>query len=91
MYNIKEHSNKDIKISLVGNKRDLTREVTENEALEYAKANKIKYYDCSAKESIGFGDCVVELAAEILKVGLTEVNPNIDLNKKENVKSTCSC
>jgi small GTP-binding protein len=93
MQNVKDHSSKEIKIALVGNKIDLDREVTEEEAKLFANSYKIKYYDCSAKESRGFNDCVVEISSEITKSIKGEVDPTIEALKNSNKKesSTCSC
>ena len=62
--NIKDHASEDIPIFLVGNKIDLERKVTTNEAQEYANFNGIPYFsECSAKT----GQNVKEIFFEITK------------------------
>ena len=62
--NIKEHSSEDIPIFLVGNKSDLERTITIEEAEEFANSNRIEYFEeCSAKT----GKNVKEIFFEITK------------------------
>ena len=91
--NVKEYGPKDIKIVVVGNKIDLDRDVSIEEANRLSNSLKIKYYECSAKENIGFQSCVVYITTEICNNKLktmfsTSMLENI---KKENEKNDCKC
>lgn len=54
---IRQKLGQNIKIFLIGNKCDLEREVTKEEAIEFASNQKIKYFETSVKDCI----CVEEI------------------------------
>ena len=91
--NIKDYGPKEIIIALVGNKIDLDRDVSIEEATKLSKTLKIKYFECSAKENIGFQSCVVYVSSEICKSKIkTEVTSSFLENaKKEKEKNDCNC
>ncbi|MFX0098763.1 MAG: GTP-binding protein [Candidatus Hodarchaeota archaeon] len=58
---------------LVGNKIDLPRDVTAQEAIEFARQFNIKYYyETSAKTGEEVGDCFGGLAYEMIGLGLPD-------------------
>ena len=62
--------NKDAKFLLVGNKCDLKekqREVTTEEAKEYAAENKMKFFEVSAKTGKGIENMFKSIISELLK------------------------
>ena len=74
---------------LVGNKIDKEiREVTNEEALSFAKANKMKYFETSAKTGIGINEIFNLLFEEIYKkfkeIDISEKDENGQNNSKEN-------
>jgi len=89
MNNIREYANKETKIALIGNKNDLLREVGEAECESLASSFKIKYFDCSAKENLGFRDCVVSVVTEISQKTKQENEFGLETNKKEENKCLC--
>lgn len=92
LQNVKDHSPKETKVVIVGNKLDLEREVSENEGIFLAQSEKIKYFDCSAKENKGFQDCVVELTREISNANKPKIDHTLEnLKKVEHDKNYCSC
>ena len=76
--------NADIKkkvIIIVGNKIDLeNRAVTNEEAANFAKERKLKYFETSAKSGIGINEVFKELYEDIYK----KFKENEELNKDEN-------
>ena len=69
--NINEMAEKNCITYLIGNKVDLLdnnenlREVTQEEALKYAKENGLRFYETSALTSVRINDCFEDLLQEI--------------------------
>ena len=90
-------------IYLVGNKIDLSpREVSNEEAMNFAKENNMKYFETSAKTGFGVKPLFEKLYQEIydlnekpdLKNKKEEKEKNIIIDKKDDVvkkKDGCSC
>lgn len=78
---------------LIGNKIDLPdREVSNEEALEYAKAKNMKYFETSAKTGFGIKEAFKELYQdiyELFKKSKEKSNNNIELENKQKKKSRC--
>lgn len=89
MNNIREFAGKDIKVSLIGNKNDLEREVNENECESLANSLNIKYFDCSAKENKGFRECVLSLCSEISNNKKKDEELSLDTKKIDENKCGC--
>ena len=65
---IKNNSNKDVSIVLVGNKIDLNdRKISKEEANEFAFKNGLIYYETSSKEGINIDTPFESLAKDIIK------------------------
>ena len=84
---------------LVGNKCDLEenkRQVSTEEAQEYAKENKIEFIEVSAKTEKGINDMFKYIISELLKEkepGLfdNQYKNNIKINKTSCWSEYCSC
>ena len=77
---------------LIGNKIDLPdREVSNEEALEYAKAKNMKYFETSAKTGFGIKEAFKELYQDIYELfkKSKEKSNNIELEKNPKKKSRC--
>jgi GTPase SAR1 family protein len=61
-----DNTDKAIKMVLVGNKIDLTREVTTEEGKKLADYYKIPFFETSAKENVGISDCIRTLLQGVL-------------------------
>ena len=81
-------------ISLVGNKIDLeNRQVSKEEAEEFAKSQGLQYYEVSAKQNIGI-ESLFRSIAKILPAENTARKKNVVLSKdsaKPSDASYCSC
>ena len=51
---------------LIGNKIDLAREVTREEAQEYAEGKGLLYLECSAKDGTNVDSAFLEIAQQLL-------------------------
>ena len=82
----------DVSLILFGNKCDLEdkREVTEEEAIKFAKENNLKYLETSAKTKINIKEGISLIANEVYKK-YKNVEPTIKLNKKLTGKKKSSC
>lgn len=69
-------ANTDIDILLIGNKADLQRQVSKEEAQALAEKFNIKYYETSAKENENVGKAFEDLAALAYKRNLTTPHKN---------------
>ncbi len=79
-------------VFLIGNKIDVpNREVSNEEAYEYAKNNNIKYFETSAKTGHGIKGVFAQLYQDIYnlqkEIGLDKDNTDLRAPKKK--KSTC--
>jgi GTPase SAR1 family protein len=52
---------------LVGNKIDLTREVTTEEGKKLAEHFKVPFFETSAKENIGISDFIRKIISEVME------------------------
>ena len=74
-------------IYLVGNKIDKNpREVSNEEAMNFAKENNIRYFETSAKTGFGVQELFKNLYQEIYDLNEKQVIKNKKQNKKENIK-----
>ena len=84
-------------IYLVGNKIDLeNREVTNEEAVNYASLKNIQYFETSAKKGFGIKEVFKQLYQDIYdlyKASRTnmEINNNIELGKGQQTKKKKCC
>jgi small GTP-binding protein len=83
LHDVKEVARTDVVTVLLGNKADLTdqRDVTREEAEGFAQANKMKYFETSAKTGGGIVDAInacVEVIENYVANGVYEVTPNPD-------------
>ena len=75
------HAPKSLVIYLIGNKLDLeeNRQVSREEAEEYAKKNDFGYFECSAKTGIGVDSIFHDSASQIaLKIEQNLYNLNLE-------------
>ena len=82
----------DVSIILFGNKCDLedTRQVTEEEAIKFAKEKNLTYLETSAKTKINIKEGISAIANEVYKK-YKNVEPTIKLNKKKTGKKKSNC
>jgi small GTP-binding protein len=84
-----DNTDRTIKMVLVGNKIDLTREVSTEEGQKLAEFYKLPFFETSAKENIGISETIRTLIEDVLES--FKPSSNIDL-KNENVsESKCKC
>ena len=77
---IRNNSNKDVSIVLVGNKIDLNdRKISKEEANEFAFKNGLIYYETSSKEGINIDTPFESLAKDIIKK--IKENPDYEYNE----------
>ena len=91
---VQEHCPDDVKIYLVGNKSELTdkRQVTTEEALEFARKNKIhKAFEASAKTGANVRDWFAVMAKDLYMMEMDEMGAaahsqsvSIGMSKKKN-------
>lgn len=82
-------------ITLVGNKIDLeNRQVSQQEAEDYAKEHGLQFFEVSAKQNIGI-DAVFRNVAKLLpSENISKKKENLSLNnqdKQEEAGSGCYC
>lgn len=85
----------EIKKIIIGNKIDLQREVSKEEAETFAKENNVKYFEASAKMNKGISESIRYLAEEILR---DKIHPpknkdslRITIRQNEGASSGCKC
>jgi small GTP-binding protein len=83
LHDVKEVARSDVVTILLGNKVDLEaqRDVTREEAEEFARANKMKYFETSAKTGGQIAEAIQSIVGVIEKFvadGAYEVAPNPD-------------
>jgi small GTP-binding protein len=99
LHDVKEVARADVVTVLLGNKSDLSskRDVTADEAENFATANHMKYFETSAKTGGQIAEAIAELVDEIEKLvadGAYEVTPNADeaqFLQNEAPQSSCDC
>ena len=88
----KQHGNKEMTLVLVGNKLDLEndREVTYEEAEQYANENNMLFFETSAKTSNHVADLFVQSANKVNKKieEMKSLIQNIEENEKKSKKIT---
>ena len=66
---LKQHTEQDLPVFIVGNKNDLDRNVTEEEAKEFKKVNNIVYFaECSAKRGYNVKEIFFEAAKYLYQI-----------------------
>ena len=66
---LKQHTEQDLPVFIVGNKNDLDRNVTEEEAKEFKKVNNIVYFaECSAKRGYNVKEIFFEVAKYLYQI-----------------------
>jgi small GTP-binding protein len=83
LHDVKEVARTDVVTVLLGNKADLAdqRDVTREEAEAFAQANKMKYFETSAKTGGGIAEAIgacVEVIEKYVADGVYELTPNPD-------------
>ena len=63
---IKDNSSAGIKMVLVGNKTDLTREVLTDEGKKLAELHNCPFFETSAKTDVGVQDCFLRLIKDVV-------------------------
>jgi small GTP-binding protein len=101
LHDVKEVARSDVVTILLGNKVDLEaqRDVTREEAEEFARANKMKYFETSAKTGGQIAEAIQSIVAVIEKFvadGAYEVTPNPDEgqflpDEAQEQSGGCSC
>lgn len=88
---IKDNASSNIKMLLVGNKIDLTRDVTKDEGKKLADTYKIPFFETSAKTDEGIDDCMRTLIKDII-ADFKHGEEAIKLDTlKQDQKKTCAC
>lgn len=64
---IKDNTEKNIKMILIGNKIDLPREVTTEEGKKLAEHYDIPFFETSAKDNIGISEFIRKILVEVLE------------------------
>ena len=86
-------SEKNIQKVLVGNKIDLSREVSTEEGQKLAEMYEIPFFESSAKENIGINDFMKKIIEDVVS-NLTNMKKGIELkdeNFKNDEKVGCNC
>ena len=66
---LKQHTEQDLPVFIVGNKNDLDRNVTDEEAKEFKKVNNIVYFaECSAKRGYNVKEIFFEAAKYLYQI-----------------------
>jgi len=92
--NLNLGDNFDIKKIIIGNKIDLPREVTKEEAEKFASQNNVAYFESSALENKGVPESIRYLVEEILKEKLNDKRDSLRLTLKSNKETEsgkCKC
>lgn len=88
---IKDNSNTSIKMVLVGNKIDLTRDVTKDEGKKLADTYNIPFFETSAKNDEGIDDCMRKIIRDII-LDFKPADETIKLDTtKIDKKKSCFC
>jgi small GTP-binding protein len=73
-------------IYLIGNKNDLDREVSYEEANEFAKNNNFKYYEISVKKDIRDTENIITKMSNDILVKILEMEDNIIQENRDKMK-----
>lgn len=87
---IADNASSDIKMALVGNKIDLSRDVTKDEGKILAESFKIPFFETSAKTDEGINECFRKLISNIIS-DFKPSDENIKLDIKPEGKKGCIC
>ena len=88
MKSIEEKTNiKEKVIILVGNKIDMEREISHEEANNFAKENNLKYFETSAKTGYGIDETFNQLYQDIYELNKKD-NPENEKNKNIQLENT---
>jgi Ras-related protein Rab-1A len=87
---IADNASANIKMVLVGNKIDLTRDVTKEEGKKLADSNKIPFFETSAKTDEGVNECIRKLITDIIS-DFKPHDEGIKLETKTDSQKTCAC
>ena len=88
---IKDNSSSNIKMILVGNKIDLTREVLTDEGKKLAEYHKIPFFETSAKTDMGIQDCFLRLIKDVI-TDFHQAEEGIKLNVQSEAQGGgCGC
>ena len=79
-----------VPIIIIGNKIDLPkREVTKEDAANYAREHQFHYYETSAKTGEGIDLAIRELVKKVMNGGKKNGNNNINLNQTKKKSGKC--
>lgn len=89
---IKEHVNEKVKIVLIGNKSDLTKNIKNNEIKLFAYQNDIEYFETSVKNNINIYQPIEYLISIININDFNNFDINhISINENENENNLFNC
>ena len=89
---LNEKAPANIVLTLVGNKIDLeSRQVSREDAEEYARSLGLRYFEVSAKANIGIDDLFTEVAKALPRESVNKRRSNLHLKKNELQKDEGSC
>lgn len=86
---IADNASANIKMILIGNKIDLTRDVVKDEGKKLADNYKIPFFETSAKTDEGINECFRKLIGDI--VNDFKPSESIKLDTKPDEKKNCFC
>ena len=87
-----QNADSGIPIIILGNKVDLIRQVSQEEASKVAEGFKVKYFETSAKNNIGISEAIREITKQILlKEKDNEFKVSLVEEKGEEKESGCKC
>lgn len=95
--NIEEYAINNAEIIMIGNKCDLSREVSESEGQKIAKKYNIKFYETSAKSDVNINEAFMSIVKDIKKklfdtekiIIDEKVTNEIDITDKPIIKTKC--
>ena len=81
---LNEKAPANIVLTLVGNKIDLeSRQVSREDAEEYARSLGLRYFEVSAKANIGIDDLFTEVAKALPRESVNKRRSNLHLKKND--------
>ncbi len=87
---IADNASANIKMVLVGNKIDLTRDVTKDEGKKLAQSYNIPFFETSAKTDEGINECIRKLITDIIS-DFKPHDEGIKIDTKPDSKKNCAC
>ena len=89
---LNEKAPANIVLTLVGNKIDLeSRQVSREDAEEYARSLGLRYFEVSAKANIGIDDLFTEVAKALPRESVNKRRSNLHLKKNDMKQDEGSC